>query len=130
LGNDQPIENRAKKRVHCHYARIIGILGILIALFCLGYVAQEIPTQPQRALPVVILWGIMMLGVLLDSIRVGREGFGGLLVIIAGGAYYLFLILTPILGWEWEKGGELVELFASLPMFAAGLLFYLCGKRM
>jgi len=128
MGNEQQTKGKTK-RVRCHHARLLGLLGIFIAFWVLGYVSLEISAQPLRAIPVLVLWGLMGLGVLFDTVRINKEGWGGLVVIIAGVVYYLFLILTLIMGWNWEKGGEFVEFFSSLPLFGAGILFYLCGKR-
>ena len=107
-GDEKRTTNRGtkKKRVRCHHARLLGILGIIIAFWILGYVSMEISAQPFRAIPVLVLWGLMGLGVLFDTFRLGKEGRGGLVVIVAG-----------------------VEFFSSLPLFGAGLLFYLCGKK-
>jgi len=129
MKNTQPTEGAQQKPVRCHFARFLGILGILFALFAWGYIYLEISTQPLRAIPVTVLWGLMILGVLLDTVLIKKEGFGGLIVVVAGIAYYLFFILAFFMGWTWEKGGEFVELFASLPLFVAGLIFYLCGKK-
>ncbi len=129
MESTQPINAQKTKRVRCHSARFLGLLGIFMAFWVLGYVYLEISAQPIRAIPVLVLWGLMVLGILFDTVRINKEGLGGLIVVAAGVAYYLFFVLTLIMGWTWEKGGEPVELFCSLPLFVAGLLFYLCGKR-
>ncbi len=119
---------RRKVRGHCQHARLLGVIGILILLWVLGYVIGEIPEEPRLAIPAAVFWIVMIAGALYDIIRIGKEGPGGLIVTIAGVVFYLFLLLKFVLGWKWERGGEAVELIAALPLFVAGLLFFLCGN--
>jgi len=78
-------------------------------------------------IPLTILWSLMLIGGCVDIILVGREGKGGLLILAAGIASYLFILLWLLLGWERE--GLVPAIMGSIPLLISGLLFYLCGRR-
>jgi hypothetical protein len=114
------------KSVKCWPARIVGIIGLCSILWFGAYAVQDIPTDPEM-IPLVILWGLMLIGGLVDIILVGREGIGGMLILAAGIASYLYILLWPILGWE--SNWILPAFIGSAALFISGLLFYLCGRR-
>jgi hypothetical protein len=121
----QTNENLTKK-VRCWPARLVGIIGLFFILWVGGYAVESIPKEP-KVIPLVILWSIMLIGGCIDFIRVGREGKGGLVMLVGGIVSYLYLLMWLMLGWETE--GSEAAIAGSLPLFGSGLLFYLCGKR-
>jgi len=71
-------------------------------------------------IPLTILWSLMLIGGCVDIILVGREGKGGLLILAAGIASYLFILLWLLLGWERE--GLVPAIMGSIPLLISGLL--------
>ena len=122
-GNDLKI-----KKVSCWPARIVGIIGLFLALWIWGYSLGAIPEDPM-AIAVFILVGLMMVGGLIDCVRVGREGIGGLIVLLSGIVFYLFLLFDIIVLKQSYAEGQIAALAGTLILFLSGLLFYLCGRR-
>lgn len=114
------------KKVKCWPARIIGVIGLFLILWFGAYAVQDIPTDPKM-IPLTILWGLMLIGGCVDIILVGREGRGGMLILAAGIASYLYILLWPLMGWESEW--VVPAIIGSTALFISGLLFYLCGRR-
>jgi len=114
------------KKVKCWPARIVGVIGLILILWFGAYAVQAIPKDPKM-IPLTILWSLMLIGGCVDIILVGREGKGGLLILAAGIASYLFILLWLLLGWERE--GLVPAIMGSIPLLISGLLFYLCGRR-
>ena len=114
------------QKVKCWPARLVGIFGLITILWFGGYAVQDIPTD-RKMIPLTILWGLMFIGGCVDILLVGREGKGGLLILAAGVASYLFLLLWLLLGWERE--GLVPAVMGSFPLLVSGLLFYQCGRR-
>ncbi len=105
---------------------MVGVIGLFIILWFGGYAVQDIPTDPEM-IPLVILWSFMFIGGLVDIILVGREGIGGMLILAAGIASYVYILLWPILGWE--SSWILPAFLGSAALFISGLLFCQCGRR-
>ena len=122
----QQDNNLNTKKVKCWPARIIGVIGLLLILWFGAYAVQDIPTNPKM-IPLSILWGLMLIGGCVDIILVGREGKGGMLILVAGIASYLYILLFLIMGWESEW--IVPAIIGSAALFISGILFYLCGKR-
>ena len=116
------------KKVRCWPARIVGIIGLFLALWIWGYSLEAIPEDP-KAIPVFILIGLMMIGGLIDCVRVGREGIGGLIVLLSGIVFYLFLLFAIIVLKQSYAEGPKVALYCTIILFLSGILFYLCGRR-
>ena len=114
------------KKVRCWPARIVGIIGLIVILWFGAYAVQAIPTDPKM-IPLTILWSLMLIGGCVGITLVGREGKGGLLILAAGIASYLFILLWLLLGWERE--GLVPAIMGSSPLWISGLMFYLCGRR-
>jgi hypothetical protein len=116
------------KRVMCSLARIVGIIGLFLALWVWVYGVQAITENPKVILPVIFI-GFMMVGGLIDCVRVGREGIGGMLVMISGIVLYLFLLIDFFILKHLDSGGHLATFGGTLMLFLAGLFFYSCGRR-
>ena len=112
----------------CRAARIVGVVGILLSLFPIGYAFAAIPKEGMAIIPLIIFWTGMVIGVLVGSIRRGRTGIGGKFVLLMGLHYIIFLIIRLFVG-DWKTGGEAVALIAILPLFVSGILFLQCGRR-
>jgi len=128
MTNSQQGNDLKTKKVRCWPARIIGIIGLFMALWLWGYSLGAIPEDP-KAIPVVILIGLMMVGGLIDCVRVGREGIGGLIVLLSGIVFYLFLLFDIIVLKQSYSAGQKAALAGTLILFLSGILFYLCGRR-
>jgi len=126
MTNSQQGNDSKTKKVRCWPARIVGIIGLFFILMVYGNSVQEFPKEPLM-IPLVIFWSVMIIGGVFDCIRVGREGMGGLIILLSGIASYLYLLLGLIIGW-WGEGGKPM-LILSLPLFGSGILFYMCGRR-
>ena len=77
----------------------------------------------------VIFIGLMMVGGLIDCVRVGREGIGGLIVLLSGIVLYLLLLFDIIVLKQLYSEGQIAALAGTLILFLSGFLFYLCGRR-
>jgi len=128
MTNSQQDNDLKTKKVRCWPARIVGIIGLFLALWLWGYSLGAIPEDP-RAIPVFILIGLMMVGGLIDCVRVGREGIGGLIVLLSGIVFYLFLLFDIIVLKQSYSAGQKAALAGTLILFLSGILFYLCGRR-
>lgn len=87
-----------------------------------------IPENP-KAIPLVILVGLMMVGGLIDCVRIGREGIGGLIVLLSGIFFIIFLLFDIIVWKQSYSEGQKVALSGILILFLSRFLFYLCGRR-
>jgi hypothetical protein len=116
------------KKVRCWPARIAGIIGLFLALWIWGYTIEAIPEDPL-SIQAFILIGLMMVGGLIDCVRVGREGIGGFIVVLSGIVFYLFLLFDIIVLKQSFAEGPVVALYGTLILFLSGILFYLCGRR-
>jgi len=116
------------RRKGCGWARFAGILGLIVALWFLAYAVQDIPENPMAILKVIFM-GIMMLGSLFDCVRIGREGMGGLVVLIGGTVFYVYLFIDFTLLKQFGSGDNLASIIGTLLLFLAGFLFYSCGRR-
>ncbi len=116
------------KKVRCWPARIVGIIGLFLALWLWGYSLDAIPEDP-RAIAVLILIGLMMIGALIDCVRFGHEGTGGLIVLLSGIVFYLLLLFDIIVLKQSYAAGQKAALAGTLILFLSGILFYLCGRR-
>ncbi len=128
MTNSQQGNDLKTKKVRCWPARIIGIIGLFMALWLWWYSLEAIPEDP-KAIPVFILIGLMMVGGLIDCVRVGREGIGGLIVLLSGIVFYLFVLFAIIVLKQSYAEGQIAALAGTLILFLSGLLFYLCGRR-
>lgn len=99
-----------------------------MALWLWVYSLEAIPEDP-KAIPLVILIGLMMVGGLIDCVRIGREGIGGLIVLLSGIVFYLFLLFDIIVLKQSYSEGQTAALAGTLILFLSGILFYLCGRR-
>ena len=116
------------KKVRCWPARIIGIIGLFLASWLFGYSVIAIPEDPQ-AIWLSILIGLMMVGVLIDCFRIGREGIGGSITLLSGIVFCLYILYQMIVLAQSYSEGQKAALAGTLILFLAGLLFYLCGRR-
>ncbi len=116
------------KKVRCWPARIVGIIGLFLALWLWSYSLEATPEDP-RAIVVFILVGLMMIGALIDWVRFGHEGIGGLIVLLSGIVFYLFLLFDIIVLKQSYAAGQKAALYGILILFLSGILFYLCGRR-
>ena len=113
----------------CWPARIIGIIGMILGLWAWGYSVGALQ-ENSRELPGVILIGLMIIGGLIDCIRVGREGIGGLIVVGSGIVFYMFLFLDwVVLKRSYSPEAQRAALIFTIILFLSGILFYLCGRR-
>ena len=128
MTNSQQGNDLKTKKARCWPARIVGIIGIFFALWFWGYGLGAIPEDP-KVIPLVILIGLMMVGGLIDCARVGREGIGGLIVLLSGIVLYLFLLFDIIVLKQLYSEGQTAALAFTLILFLSGFLFYLCGRR-
>jgi len=128
MANSQQGNNLKTKKVRCWPARIVGIIGLFLALWLWSYSLGAIPEDP-KAIPVFILIGLMMVGGLIDCVRIGREGIGGLIVLLSGIVFYLFLLFDIIVLKQSYAAGQKAALYGILILFLSGILFYLCGRR-
>jgi len=124
--NSQPDQGISIKKVRCWSARIVGVLGLISILWFGAYAVQDFTTDPHM-IPLVILWGFMLIGGCVDMVLVGREGKGGLLITVVGIAAYLYIIAWLPLGWTFEW--IVPAIMGTTPLWVAGLMFYSCGKR-
>jgi len=116
------------KKVRCWPARIVGIIGLFLALWVWSFSLETIPEDP-KSLVVFILIGLMMIGALIDWVRFGHEGIGGLIVLLSGIVFYLFLLFDIIVLKQSYAAGQKAALYGILILFLSGILFYLCGRR-
>jgi len=116
------------RQTDCGLARIVGIIGFFIALWFLVYGVQAIPENP-KVIQQVIFIGFMMVGIMFDCIRIGREGLGGLVVLISGIVFYIFLFIDFTLLKQFDSGSHLASFAGTLLLFLAGFLFYSCARR-
>ncbi len=128
MTNPQQSHGLKTKKVSCWPARIFGILGLFLALWLWSYGLEAIPEDP-KAIPLVILIGLMMVGGLIDCVRVGREGLGGLIVLLSGIVFYLFLLFEIVVLKQSYSEGQTAALAGTLILFLSGILFYFCGRR-
>jgi len=128
MTNSPQTNNRQIKKVRCWPARIVGIIGLFLALWLWGYSLGVIPEDP-RAIAVFILIGLMMIGALIDCVRFGHEGIGGLIVLLSGIVFYLLLLFDIIVLKQSYTEGQKAALAGTLILFLSGILFYLCGRR-
>lgn len=116
------------KKVRCWPARIIGIIGLFLASWLFGYSIMAIPEDPQ-AIWLSIFIGTMMVGVLIDCIRIGREGLGGSITFFSGTVFCLYILYQMIMLGQSYTEGQTAALAGTLILFLAGILFYVCGRR-
>ena len=128
MENSQKGDDFKTKIMRCLPARIAGIIGIFLALWLWVYSLQAIPEDP-KAILFVILIGLMMIGDLIDCVRIGREGIGGLIVILSGIVLYLFLLFYIVVSKQTYSEGQTAAIAGTLILFLSGVLFYLCGRR-
>jgi hypothetical protein len=124
----QQSHGQKTKKVTCWPARIIGVIGIFFTLWLWVYSLEAIPEDPM-ALPLVFLIGLMMIGGLIDCIRIGREGIGGVVVVLSGIVFYLLLLFDFTMLKQSYSEGQIAALAGTLILFLSGILFYLCGRR-
>ena len=124
--SSQQEKNSATKKVGCWPARIVGIIGLISILWFGAYAVQDFTTDPHM-IPLVILWGLMLIGGCVDMVLVGWEGKGGLLITVVGIAAYLYIIAWLPFGWTFEW--IIPAIMGTTPLWVAGLMFYSCGKR-
>ena len=110
--------------LRCWPARIVGIVGVFFILWFGVYAVQDFPSDPKM-IPVVILWAIMLIGALLAFIKANSTG--GLVMLAAGGAVLLFVLVWLVLGWDGE--GAVAAAAGTFPLFLSGLMFTLCRRR-
>ena len=123
------LDARKERKGKCWPARIIGIIGIILALWAWGYSVGALQ-ENSRELPGVILIALMIIGGLIDCVRVGREGRGGLSVVISGVIFYIFLLLDwTVLKQFYSPEAQRAALLFTIILFLSGILFYLCGRR-
>jgi hypothetical protein len=128
MTNFQQGNDLKTKKVRCWPARIVGIIGLFFALWLWSYGLGAIPENP-KAIPLVILIGLMIVGGLIDCVRIGREGIGGLIVLLSGIIFYIFLLFDIIVLKQSYSEGQKAALAGILILFLSGFLFYLCGRR-
>ncbi len=128
MANSQQGNDLKTKKVRCWPARIVGIIGLFLALWLWSYSLETIPEDP-KAIVVFILIGLMMIGALIDWVRFGHEGIGGLIVLISGIVFYLFLLFDIIVLKQSYSAGQKAALAGTLILFLSGILFSLCGRR-
>jgi hypothetical protein len=128
MTNSQQGNDLKAKKVSCWPARIIGIIGLFLALWLWVYSLNAIPEDPL-AVAVFILIGLMMVGGLIDCVRFGHEGIGGLIVLLSGIVFYLFILFDIIVLKQSYGEGQIAALAGTLILFLSGILFYLCGRR-
>ena len=128
MTNSQQGNNLKTKKVRCWPARIVGIIGLFLALWVWSYSLETIPEDP-KSFVVFILIGLMMIGALIDWVRFGHEGIGGLIVLLSGIVFYLFLLFDIIVLKQSYAAGQKAALYGILILFLSGILFYLCGRR-
>lgn len=116
------------RKVRCWPARVVGIIGLFLALWLWAYGIQDIPEDP-KVIPLVILIGLMMAGGLIDCVRVGREGIGGLITLVSGIVLYLFLLFDAIALKQPYSAGQRGACTLTLVLFLSGFLFHSCGRR-
>ncbi len=121
-------DNLKAKIKQCWHARIFGILGLFVTVWLWTYSIEAFLKDP-KAIPIVILIGLMIIGWILDCVRFGREGLGGLIVILSGMVFYLFLLFDIIILKQSYSQGQTAALAGTLILFLSGILFYLCGRR-
>jgi hypothetical protein len=105
-----------------------GILGLLISIFPLMYAIGAIPEERMGIIPLIVFWIVMMIGVIIDMLRKGRKGAGGLVAVVGGSFFFLFL-LVHFLWLTGAKGGDFVAFVSGFPLFGSGILFVICGKK-
>lgn len=128
MTNSQQDNDLKTKKVRCWPARIVGIIGLFLALWVWSYSLETIPEEP-KSFVVFILIGLMMIGALIDWVRFGHEGIGGLIVLLSGIVFYLFLLFDIIVLKQSYAAGQKAALYGILILFLSGILFYLCGRR-
>jgi hypothetical protein len=128
MANSQQGNDLKTKKVRCWPARIVGIIGLFLALWLWSYSLETIPENP-KSFVVFILIGLMMIGALIDWVRFGHEGIGGLIVLLSGIVFYLFLLFDIIVLKQSYAAGQKAALYGILILFLSGILFYLCGRR-
>ncbi len=128
MANSQQGNDLKTIKVRCWPARIVGIIGLFMALWLWWYSLEAIPGDP-KAIPVFILIGLMMIGALIDWVRFGHEGIGGLIVLLSGIVFYLFILYDIIVLKQSYSAGQKAALAGTLILFLSGILFYLCGRR-
>lgn len=128
MTSSQQGNNLKAKKVRCWPARIVGIIGLFLAFWLWSYSIETIPENP-RAIVVFILVGLMMIGAVIDWVRFGHEGIGGLIVLLSGIVFYLFLLFDIIVLKQSYSAGQKAALYGILILFLSGILFYLCGRR-
>jgi len=128
MTNSQQDNDLKTKKVRCWPARIVGIIGLFLALWVWSYSLETIPEDP-KSFVVFILIGLMMIGALIDWVRFGHEGIGGLIVLLSGIVFYLFLLFDIIVLKQSYAAGQKAALYGILILFLSGILFYLCGRR-
>ena len=116
-----------KKHKPCGLARLVGIIGLFIALWFLVYAVLDIPENP-KVIQLVIFLGLMMAGSLFDCVRIRREGLGGLVVLVGGIVFYVYLLIDLIVLKQFDSGSHLASFVGTLLLFLAGFLFYSCGR--
>jgi hypothetical protein len=112
----------------CGAAVATGILGLLISIFPLAYAIEAISRERMGIIPLIVFWIVMMIGVIIDMLRKGRKGAGGLIAVVGGLCFFLFL-LVHLLWLNGAKGGEFVASVSGFPLFGSGILFMVCGKK-
>ena len=117
-------DNPVMKKTQCWPARIVGIIGVFFILWFGVYAVQDFPSDPKM-IPVVVLWAIMLIGALLAFIKANSTG--GLVMLAAGGAVLLFVLVWLVLGWDGE--GAVAAAAGTFPLFLSGLMFTLCRRR-
>jgi hypothetical protein len=128
MNNTPQGNNRKTKRLNCWLARIFGIIGIFLALLLWSYSLEAIHEDPN-AIPIVILLGVMMVGGILDCVLIGREGIGGMIILLSGIVFYLYILFDVIVLGHPKSEGQIVAIACTLLLFLAGFLFYVCGRK-
>ena len=129
MAHPVPNGNPRARRARCWPARTVGIIGLILALWAWGYSVGALQ-ESVKELPGVMLIGMMIVGGFIDCLRVGREGTGGLIVVIAGAVFYLFLLFDALLLKTFSSPeAQRASLLFTVLLFLAGVLFCLCGRK-
>lgn len=124
-----PGDDRKTRKGRCWPARIAAIIGVILALWTWAYALGALQENPKEMLGVILI-GLMIIGGLIDCVRVGRERIGGLIVIISGIVFYIFLVLDRIvLKQFYSAEAQGAALLGTIILFISGVLFYLCSRK-
>jgi hypothetical protein len=129
MTNSVPGNDRKTRKGRCWSGRIAGIIGVLLALWTWGYALVALQKDPKE-MPAVILIGLMIIGGLIDCVRIGREGMGGVIVVLSGIIFYIFLILDKfVLRQFYSTEAQIAAFLGTIILFLSGFLFYWCGRK-